>query len=123
MAKPELGIKRTCQSCGAKFYDLSRNPIVCPRCDTIFQPIMGRGRPEPVAAVVDDEEAEAEVTGPEIVSLEEVEAEESAKEVADDDVEIEDDLAADDAFLEEEEVADDDVADLIDGDLADDEET
>ena len=26
MAKPELGTKRQCQSCGTKFYDLSRDP-------------------------------------------------------------------------------------------------
>ncbi|MGB0671459.1 MAG: TIGR02300 family protein, partial [Rhodospirillales bacterium] len=33
MAKPEWGTKRACQSCGARFYDLGRNPIVCPKCD------------------------------------------------------------------------------------------
>ena len=26
MAKPELGTKRLCGSCGAKFYDLSKDP-------------------------------------------------------------------------------------------------
>ena len=39
-----------------------------------------------------------------------------------DGVEIEDDIPADDTFLEEEEEGDDDVADLIDGDIEDDEE-
>ncbi|MFC3125054.1 TIGR02300 family protein [Pseudoroseomonas globiformis] len=34
MAKPELGLKRTCVACGAKFYDLTRQPAVCPKCDT-----------------------------------------------------------------------------------------
>ncbi|WP_339852442.1 FYDLN acid domain-containing protein, partial [uncultured Nisaea sp.] len=34
MAKPEWGIKRTCQSCGARFYDLMKSPIVCPKCET-----------------------------------------------------------------------------------------
>ena len=32
MHRPELGTKRTCQHCGARFYDLSRDPIVCPKC-------------------------------------------------------------------------------------------
>ncbi len=32
------GIKRICQSCSAKFYDLSRSPIICPRCDAVFDP-------------------------------------------------------------------------------------
>src|SRR5690606_16674265 len=30
--RPELGTKRTCQHCGARFYDLGRDPIVCPKC-------------------------------------------------------------------------------------------
>ena len=37
MAKPELGTKRLCGSCGAKFYDLSKDPIVCPKCGTVFE--------------------------------------------------------------------------------------
>ena len=36
MAKPELGTKRLCGSCGAKFYDLSKDPIICPKCGTTF---------------------------------------------------------------------------------------
>lgn len=32
MSKPEWGVKRTCQSCAARFYDLKRTPIVCPKC-------------------------------------------------------------------------------------------
>ena len=36
MAKPEWGTKRTCQNCGARFYDLRRNPIHCPVCGTEF---------------------------------------------------------------------------------------
>ncbi|MDJ0389264.1 TIGR02300 family protein [Roseomonas sp. E05] len=34
MAKPDLGLKRTCVACGAKFYDLGRQPAVCPKCGT-----------------------------------------------------------------------------------------
>lgn len=34
MAKPEWGAKRSCDSCGAKFYDFHRDPIICPKCDT-----------------------------------------------------------------------------------------
>jgi len=36
LAKPEWGTKRTCQNCGARFYDLRRDPIVCPVCSTVF---------------------------------------------------------------------------------------
>ncbi|MEE8500438.1 MAG: TIGR02300 family protein [Kiloniellales bacterium] len=38
MAKPEWGIKRICQSCAAKFYDLGRSPIACPQCGARFDP-------------------------------------------------------------------------------------
>lgn len=34
MTKPELGAKRLCAHCGARFYDLLRTPIVCPKCST-----------------------------------------------------------------------------------------
>ena len=51
MAKPELGTKRLCGGCGAKFYDLNKDPIVCPKCATVFviAPVVSRSRPEPVA--------------------------------------------------------------------------
>ena len=37
MAKREWGAKHTCMSCGVKFYDLHRNPIVCPNCGTVVE--------------------------------------------------------------------------------------
>jgi uncharacterized protein (TIGR02300 family) len=36
MTKPELGTKRLCASCGARFYDLLHSPITCPKCGTVF---------------------------------------------------------------------------------------
>lgn len=37
MAKPEWGTKRDCASCNAHFYDLGKNPPVCPKCGTEFR--------------------------------------------------------------------------------------
>ena len=37
MSKPARGTKRVCPSCGARFYDLSRTPIVCPVCQAVYQ--------------------------------------------------------------------------------------
>ncbi len=34
MPKPELGLKRVCVACGARFYDLQKTPAVCPKCGT-----------------------------------------------------------------------------------------
>ena len=38
MAKPEWGAKRICHNCGARYYDLQRDPIICPKCGTEFDP-------------------------------------------------------------------------------------
>lgn len=63
MVKPEWGAKRVCQSCGARFYDFQRQPILCPACGATFEPEAlarsrrGRAaaRVAPVVAVVDPE--------------------------------------------------------------------
>ena len=36
MAKADLGTKRACLSCGMRFYDFKRSPILCPGCGTEF---------------------------------------------------------------------------------------
>jgi uncharacterized protein (TIGR02300 family) len=82
LANPELGAKQVCPNCQAKFYDLSRRPAHCPKCDTEFDPEeavkarRGKGRApftdeteedqvkaKPAEA---DEDEEEEVTAPEI---------------------------------------------------------
>jgi uncharacterized protein (TIGR02300 family) len=35
---PTLGNKRVCPSCGARFYDLNKKPITCPKCAFSFEP-------------------------------------------------------------------------------------
>ncbi|HLM40848.1 MAG TPA: TIGR02300 family protein [Microvirga sp.] len=126
MAKPELGLKRQCMSCGAKFYDLNKDPAVCPKCGAAYQATAMSRAAAPVvarAAAPDEDEAEIEAVGPEMVSLDEVEAGENEKDIpVDDDIDVADDVADDDTFLEDEEEGDDDVADLIDSDIEDDEE-
>jgi uncharacterized protein (TIGR02300 family) len=70
MAKPELGLKRVCVACGARFYDLSKSPATCPKCGTeqpLEQPrprrtggnVIDDKRPKK-AAVVEDVEADSE---------------------------------------------------------------
>jgi uncharacterized protein (TIGR02300 family) len=133
VAKPELGTKRLCGNCAAKFYDLAKDPIVCPKCHTVLQlaAITSRSRPEPARAQAAAEEVVVpETQEAEFVSLEEADAEvEGAKKVpegevvdgADEEIEIEDEQLDDAAFIEEQEEGDEDVADII-GDVENEEE-
>ncbi len=52
MAKPEWGAKRICPSCGARYYDLHRDPIICPKCGTQYDPeaLLKTRRKAPVQA-------------------------------------------------------------------------
>lgn len=36
--KPELGAKHDCAECSARFYDLNKDPAVCPKCGTKIAP-------------------------------------------------------------------------------------
>ena len=36
MVDPKFGTKRVCEACGGKFYDLNKNPLVCPLCGHSF---------------------------------------------------------------------------------------
>ena len=38
MTEIELGVKRRCISCGTKFYDFLKAPIICPNCTAEFDP-------------------------------------------------------------------------------------
>jgi len=133
VAKPELGTKRLCTNCGAKFYDLNKDPIVCPKCHTALELAASppRGRPDAAAARAPvPQQPEEEVVAPEtaeaeFVSLEEADAEAQGKkeEVVEgaEEVEIEDE-GMDDTFIEEQEEGDEDVTDII-GEVEDEEET
>jgi len=132
VAKPGLGSKRLCGNCGAKFYDLEKDPIVCPKCETVFvPPTSARARPEPVAARAPEpvEEVAAPEQEAELIPLEEADKEtEGAKPVAaegtDEEVEVEEAALEDDAtFIVPEEEEDDDVTDIIGDGIENDEET
>ena len=130
MAKPELGVKRQCESCTGKFFDLNKDPITCPRCGTIFQVTVTAtvaARPAP-APENDKEEDDVVEAGPETVSLEEADEDNDdgkvAAEVPDDvgvDVDIDDDddddNNTDDTFLADDDDDNDDVSGLIDSDI------
>lgn len=98
MAKPEMGLKRVCVACGTRFYDLTRQPAVCPKCATeqpAEQPRLRRG-----SSVVPDEKLKKRAVVPEAegeeVELEDVEADEAVEDVE----ELEDDAESIDEAIE-----------------------
>jgi len=102
VAKPEWGTKRICQSCSAPFYDLRRDPIICPKCSATFDPeaVLKSRRTRGADEVV------AEKPKPK-VEVADVELETDEKDVVADD---EDDDVLEDAS----DLGDDDVTDVID---------
>jgi len=97
MAKPELGTKHTCVSCGARFFDLGKEPAVCPKCATeqpAEQPRLKRAAPMP--------EEVKKIVKPAVVAPDDVDVE-----VVDDD--------ADEDILEDDDLDDD--ADVLDADI------
>lgn len=137
VVKPELGTKRGCPNCAARFYDLLKDPIECPKCgytfvaETLLPSKMEQQSPVAPAkaaatsdAADDDDDDLAEV---DIVSLDDVD--EGAEDTDDDevvgieDVEVDDatlkSKGDDDTFLEEDEDDDTDVTGIIGGSLPD----
>jgi uncharacterized protein (TIGR02300 family) len=142
VAKPELGTKRLCAGCGAKFYDLSKTPPVCPSCGTVFEIVtpVSRARPDQAARAAAAAAAarvpEVETPEPaeaELISLEDADAEATGKKPAAADGaeaiegvegdEVADDDDEDDTFIQETEDEDTDVTEIIGGDIEDEEET
>lgn len=114
MAKPEWGVKRVCQSCAIKFYDLNRTPINCPKCGATFDPEAllksRRSRPPAPAKVAKPKPAEAiEGETKEVIEDEAdlVEDEDAIAALSDDDED--DDSVIEDAS----ELGDDDVSDVV----------
>lgn len=94
-ARAARGTKRTCTSCGERFYDLDRTPIVCPECNFAHDP-SAFVRIMPVLPVPEEKPKAA----PE-------------KSEDDDDLEIEDvELDDDDDDLLPDDDDDDDIADV-----------
>lgn len=100
MAKPELGTKRVCVACGARFYDLTKTPALCPKCST-EQPVE-QPRPRRSGGNVLEDKRPKKVVVPGI-------------EDADVEVEAADDEAEEDVLEDASDLEDD--ADAIGGDI------
>src|SRR3954463_1603394 len=118
VAKPEWGTKRICPSCGTRYYDLTRDPVVCPKCSTPFDPeaFLKARRARPAAPV----EKELEPVGADEIDpdleADEVEDVEAAEE-EDEDVPLEEAEEEDEELIEDASELgedEDDMAEVID---------
>lgn len=133
MAKAVRGTKRQCRNCGSKFYDLARDPIVCPICQTVYELEMASPRAAAPGVKAPKEEtavvaaSAAAVGAAELVSLDDVEETSVAAALDDDDIDLGDDKDAipegedEDVFLEEDEEDETDVSGFIGGGVDDEE--
>ena len=118
MAKAELGTKRVCPNCGAKYYDLGKSPPICPKCGTEFAVTTAKVRPPEAAPKTEDPKEETDEAAPvaETISLEEADEEAAGgkadKDEEDNDIEVAENTD-NDTFLEANEDEDDDVADIV----------
>ncbi len=130
--KAARGTKRTCQSCGARFYDLNRDPIICPLCGAEFK-LTGEAAQAHAQRAAEAREREDETVvareseDVEIVSLEDAEA--GGDDIPDIDSDDLDDLDADsdlgddeDALMPDDDAEDDDVSGFIDGSISEDQD-
>jgi uncharacterized protein (TIGR02300 family) len=130
MVSAELGTKRTCPNCAARFYDLIRDPIMCPKCGTSFvaAAILPSKADYPNAAPIApkprvvEESDDAETGDVELISLEDVEEDgkDDDETAGIEDVDLgedagDDDAEEDDTFLVEEEDEGGNMSDLIEG--------
>jgi uncharacterized protein (TIGR02300 family) len=125
--KAERGTKRTCQNpeCGSRFYDLNRDPVVCPICQTTYElAVSGAAMAAAAPAVVEEKAVRKPAKKPAYA------AEGAAKPEAVPAAEGEDVLPAlegdeepaaaedDETFLEEEEEDGADMSNIIGGPVA-----
>ena len=104
MAKPEWGTKRICQSCSAPFYDLRRDPIVCPKCEAVFDP----------EAILKSRKIKGAEEPPKPVKKEVKDPEEILKDDADADAEALPDAADDTVMEDTNDLEDEDVTEVVD---------
>lgn len=118
VTKPELGTKRRCSSCEAKFFDLNKEPIVCPKCTAVFvppQPDPVRSRRQPMPA----HKVRVPEIPVEIASLEAADTDDEAKPVVDADADTEE--AEADLLLIDDQDEKLDPTEIIEGDIEKDE--
>ena len=99
MAKSDWGKKLTCQSCGARFYNLNKEPATCPKCEATVE----------IQPVLKPRRTPAEAPKPKKVVKKVSDDDDDVDALLDDDDDDDDDLIEDTSDLDDD---DDDVAEV-----------
>ena len=113
--KQARGMKRTCQSCEERFYDLEKTPILCPHCNAKY--VIASSPAALAAFQAEEKAAKLRVKKPIVqddaeTELPAVEGEEALADAEGDDAAAPE---ADETFLEEEEEEGGNVSNIIGG--------
>lgn len=119
--KEARGTKRTCQNpeCEERFYDLNRDPIVCPICESVYKLAHAEGpvgdeieRIKPPAA------AKVPTSGAEAGDGEEVEEDDALVSLEDAEADVDTGDDEDDTFLEDDDDGEGNVNEILGGSVA-----
>ncbi|MGB0504790.1 MAG: TIGR02300 family protein [Pikeienuella sp.] len=101
MPKSEWGVKRLCGACGVRYYDLAREPAVCPKCGETYVSVQAaeKAKAAKIAEATAADTDEDLVDDGDEISLDEVEAADDGTDLADDSDDDEENVV-DDALLD-----------------------
>lgn len=112
MPKPEWGVKRLCGECGERFYDLGREPAICPNCGAEFLTAEAMAAKAKVrretAKAEDDEDIVDDEDEDDLIDDDDVDGDDDDV-VVDDDSDDDDEEGADDSVLLDDDDDDDDL--------------
>lgn len=114
MPKPEWGVKRLCGECGERFYDLGREPAICPNCGAEFlsvEAMAAKAKVRRETAKADDDEDVVDDEDDDLVEDDDVDVADDDDDDDDDDIVVADDDDDDDDDVDDDVLLDDDEDD------------
>lgn len=112
----DRGLKRVCSSCGTKFYDFGKLPIICPSCNAEFTGEVKVKTRRTRSSIVADTVKRSDIEKRNSESMDDIEDDEDLVSLEDLEEDEEDDLDIDDIDVDLDEEDDDDLEGL-EGDI------
>ncbi len=129
VARTELGIKHSCTSCEAKFYDLNRTPFSCPKCGEVYSaapvnpPVVKKAKPPAPVQPKKEPVAKKKIDEQETQNDDEADIDEELLADVEDEDKDEDEVDDTGVLIEDDNNADQSVSDIVTGGKPDREST